>query len=359
MESGRTRKNSVVILAVVALLAGSLWAQQPSPASLRGRELTQLLDDSAALLQKTGSSEGVAFLERNRGRIQRGFPPEVYGLLLWMRSAAVAADFGAGATSTADRARLHEVVDRLDAHFRAVLAERERRLASPDRDNLARYAEANRQLGPPPPEERRVLFLGDSITDGWKLGEYFPGKPYVNRGISGQITGEMLGRMKADVLDLKPAAMVVLAGTNDLARGVALETIQNNLAMIGMLGRAAGIKVIFASILPVGGPQQVAARPPEKILLLNGWIKEHAQREAFTYLDYHSAMKDDKGLLQAELANDGLHPNEAGYKLMAPLAEVAIAEALRPARRGRVPARRDRAAPTARSDRAAPTARPK
>jgi lysophospholipase L1-like esterase len=234
-------------------------------------------------------------------------------------------------------AALRDQHTRLEVHFRALLDSKEQRLRSADRDNLRRYAEANQALGPPKPGESRVVFLGDSITDGWRLNEYFPGKPYVNRGIGGQITGEMLGRMKADVIDLKPAAMVVLGGTNDLARGVPLATIQNNLTMIADLAGAYGIKPILASILPIHdyhkdqdpNYEQSSRRPPSQILAMNQWIQNLCKLRGYTYLDYFSALVDDKGFLKADLAQDGLHPNAAGYRIMGPLAEAAIEKTLR------------------------------
>ena len=129
---------------------------------------------------------------------------------------------------------------------------KEAQLHNPDRDNLKRYAEANEKLGAPSPQKPRVVFLGDSITDGWRLNEYYGGdRDFVNRGISGQITGEMLGRMKADVIDLKPRLVLVLAGTNDLARGVPVNAIENNLSMIADLAEAHHIQPMFASLLPV------------------------------------------------------------------------------------------------------------
>ena len=140
---------------------------------------------------------------------------------------------------------------RLDSHFRALLDSKEARLANPDRDNLKRYAEDNRKLPPADPNKPRVVFFGDSITDFWHLNEYFPDRNFVNRGISGQITGEMLGRMKADVIDLRPSAVVILAGTNDLARGIPLTAIEDNLLTIADLCDTYKIKVIFASVLPV------------------------------------------------------------------------------------------------------------
>ena len=205
-----------------------------------------------------------------------------------------------------------------------------------DRDNLARYAEDNLRLGPPGPKENRVVFLGDSITDGWPLNQYFPGKPYINRGISGQITGQMLGRMKADVLDLKPRVVVVLGGTNDLARGVKVSVIQNNLAMIAALAEAHGVKPVMASILPISdyhkskNPdyERSRDRPPEAIRQLNDWTRRMCAEHGFVYLDYHSRVADAIGQLEAALSSDGLHPNSEGYKVMAPLAETAITKAL-------------------------------
>jgi lysophospholipase L1-like esterase len=232
---------------------------------------------------------------------------------------------------------LRAAVARADAHFRATLDRKDEQLRGSDRDNLARYAEANRELGQPGPNEKRVVFLGDSITDGWQINQYFPGASYINRGIGGQVTGQMLGRMKADVLDLKPAAVVVLAGTNDIARDVAVEAIKGNLSMIADLLAAYDIRPVFASILPVSDHhkdrnpdyERTPYRPPSTILELNQWIKEMCRRREFVYLDYFTAMVDDKGQLRAELADDGLHPNAEGYKVMTPLAHAAITEALK------------------------------
>jgi len=241
---------------------------------------------------------------------------------------------------------LRENHDRLEAHFRTLLESKEQQVRNSDRDNLKRYAEANGAVGAPKPGENRVVFLGDSITDGWRLNEYFSGKPYINRGIGGQITGEMLGRMKPDVIDLKPAAVVVLAGTNDIARGVSVATIRNNLTMIADLAEANRIKPIFASILPISDYHKEKdpsfarsrARPPATILELNRWLEGFCKQRGFTYADYFSATVDDRGFLKAELADDGLHPNAAGYRIMGPIAQAAIDRALAPApppKRGR------------------------
>ncbi len=205
-----------------------------------------------------------------------------------------------------------------------------------DYGQLARYRDANDELKPPAAGDNRIVFFGDSITDGWKLADYFPGKPYVNRGISGQTTPQMLVRFREDVLDLQPKAVVILAGTNDIAGNtgpMTLEQIEANYTSLAELAAANQVKVIFSSVLPVNNytPESqefFADRPPAKILELNRWLKNYCTAHGCIYLDYFSAMVDDKGLLKKELADDGLHPNVAGYKVMAPLAEAAISQAL-------------------------------
>ena len=228
---------------------------------------------------------------------------------------------------------LRDAVDRLDAHFRALLDLKEAQLRNPDRDNLTRYAETNEKLGAPSAQKPRVVFLGDSITDGWRLNEYYGSeRDFVNRGIGGQITGEMLGRMQADVINLKPRLVLVLAGINDLGRGVAVSAIENNLSMIADLAEVHHIEPMFASLLPVSdyhkdvNPQyaRTARLAPAKILELNGWLKNFCEQRHFPYVDYYSALVDKAGFLQADLADDGLHPNAKGYRLMAPVALAAI-----------------------------------
>jgi len=205
-----------------------------------------------------------------------------------------------------------------------------------DFGQLARYRDANAALKAPVADENRVVFFGDSITDIWKLEDYFPGKPYLNRGIGGQTTPQMLVRFRQDVIDLHPKAVVILAGTNDIAGNtgpMSLQTIEAVYASIAELARAHRIRVIFSSVLPVHNytPKSqdfYAQRSPQKILELNGWLKDYCAANGHLYLDYFSAMVDDKGLLKRDLADDGLHPNPAGFKIMAPLAEGAIAKAL-------------------------------
>ena len=209
-----------------------------------------------------------------------------------------------------------------------------------DWPNLGRYRDANSKVMPPTKGESRVVFMGDSITDSWKLAEYFPGKPFINRGISGQTTPQMLIRFRPDVIALKPKVVVILAGTNDLAGNTgptSMEAIEDNLRSMAELAMANGIRVVFASVLPISDHNKnrdgvaivrSTGRPPEKINAINKWMKSYAEQTKQIYLDYFSAMADEKGYLREELSNDGLHPNAKGYEIMKPLAEQAINAAL-------------------------------
>ncbi len=205
-----------------------------------------------------------------------------------------------------------------------------------DYGDLARYRDANAALKPPAPDENRVVFFGDSITDIWKLDESFPGKPYINRGIGGQTTSQMLVRFRQDVVDLQPKAVVILAATNDIAGNtgpISNQDIEANLASMAELARVHGIRLIVSSILPVNNytPESqdfFAQRPAERILALNSWLMDYCVKNHLMYLDYFSAMVDSKGLLKRDLANDGLHPNKAGFAIMAPLADKAIERTL-------------------------------
>jgi len=212
-----------------------------------------------------------------------------------------------------------------------------------DWPQLARYRDANRALARPAAGESRVVFMGDSITDAWpnpKYGEYFAtNKAYVGRGISGQTTPQMLIRFRPDVIDLNPRAVVILAGTNDIAGNtgpMSNEEIQASLMSMAELARAHKIRVVLSSILPVSnyhvvatlGPQ-TALRPMDRIRAINDWMKKYAAAEGHIYLDYFSSMTDQSGLLKAELSADDLHPNAQGYAIMAPLADAAIKQALR------------------------------
>jgi lysophospholipase L1-like esterase len=202
--------------------------------------------------------------------------------------------------------------------------------------NLHRYQDANTKVQPPEKGEERVVFMGDSITDGWgqKYGKFFTGKPYINRGISGQTTPQMLIRFREDVIALKPKAVVILAGTNDISGNTGpstLEMIENNFTSMAELAKANGIKVVLSSVMPVCDyiKPQTERRPNEKIIELNKWIKDYAEKHKLVYLDYYSAMLDDKQVLKQELTFDGLHPNDAGYEVMGPLAQEAVDKALK------------------------------
>lgn len=211
-----------------------------------------------------------------------------------------------------------------------------------DWGNVARYRDANRSLPPVAAGEARVVFMGDSITDAWpqpRFGEFFPGKPYVGRGISGQTSPQMLVRFRPDVIDLHPKVVVILAGTNDIAGNtgtITNEEIQGHLSSMAELSKLHGIRVVLSSILPVSayhtsptGTPQTTLRPMARIRAVNEWMKTYAAAEHHVYLDYFPAMADEAGMLREEFSADDLHPNAKGYAAMAPLAEAAIKQSLR------------------------------
>jgi lysophospholipase L1-like esterase len=207
--------------------------------------------------------------------------------------------------------------------------------------NLTRYRDANKALTAPAAAESRVVFMGDSITDAWvqpRFGAFFPGKPYVGRGISGQTTPQMLLRFRPDVIDLKPKAVVILAGTNDIAGNTGVmsdEEIEGNLQSMAELAKAHGIKVVFTSITPTAayhattGLPQTTTRPMSRIKAVNAWMKNYAAANGHVYVDYFTAMLDATGVMRTDLTADDLHPNAAGYAIMAPLAQAGIDKALR------------------------------
>jgi lysophospholipase L1-like esterase len=216
-----------------------------------------------------------------------------------------------------------------------------------DWPNIARYHDANASIKPPAKDEKRVVFMGDSITDAWvrpEYGGFFPGKPYIDRGISGQTTPQMLIRFRPDVIALQPKVVLILAGTNDLAGNtgpMTVEEIEGNLQSMSELAHDNKIRVVLASVLPVsnyghdrdGKPVDMRIkREPAKIIELNTWIKKYAAEHGDIYLDYFSATVDEHGLFKADLSEDGLHPNAKGYAVMSPLAESAIQQALKKAK---------------------------
>ena len=347
----RSQESGVRIAALIMGSAAVLLAQTPN-ALMTAAEVNQLCQRSTQLMEAGGVA--VADLQRAaapviesirqactelQARPGRGQP--TYVLMMNLRAYLALADavpkpFPFPEAARQQFAELRDDSTRLDSHFRALLDQKDANLVNPDRDNLKRYSDANLKLAATNPAKPRVVFFGDSITDLWRLNEYFPESDFVNRGIGGQITSQMLGRMKADVLDLHPEATVILAGTNDLARGIPLTAIENNYQMIADLAAAYKVKVIFASVLPVSdyhkdkNPafEMTMARPPVFIKALNGWLESLCSQRGYTYLNYFSAMVDNAGQLQQDLSDDGLHPNAKGYRVMAPLAAAAIDKAL-------------------------------
>ena len=205
-----------------------------------------------------------------------------------------------------------------------------------DWPQLGRYKAENASLGAVAPGEDRVVFYGDSITDAWgrrpDTGEFFPGKPYVNRGIGGQTTPQMVVRFRQDVINLHPRVVVILAGTNDIAGNtgpMTPEMTEDNFRSMVDLAKANGIRVIVASILPAADyPWKPGMAPAGKIKALNQWLSGYSIMHSVTYLDYYSAMADDNGGMKAGLSSDGVHPNAKGYAIMAPLAQAAIDKVL-------------------------------
>ena len=341
----------ILVTLILAALAPAIYSQ-PSPL-LPAQAESELFHRSLQLIESTSAAvPGLAraaapVLENARQalvNLENGTPGNsalIYDVLLNVRAYLSLADSLPKPYPFPEEAHkqfgeLRDSADRMESHFRATLVRNQRQLRNPDRDNLGRYADADAKLAKPLPDQKRIVFLGDSITDGWRLNEYFPGRDFVNRGISGQITGEMLGRMKADVVDIKPAAMLVLAGTNDIARGIPLATIENNLTMLADLADTYRIKPIFASVLPISdyhkdvNPryEMSKVRPPSAILELNRWLDAFCKQRHYGYVDYYSQMVDQAGYMKTDLADDGLHPNSAGYRVMGPLATAAIDHAV-------------------------------
>jgi acyl-CoA thioesterase-1 len=334
-----------------SFLAATVWAQTPT-ALLSNVEVNQLCQRSRQLMEAGGvavpdlARAAAPVIENvKQACIQIQLRPNAgqptYVFMMNVRAYLALADavpkpFPFPEAARLQFAELRDGSTRLDSHFRALLESKESQIQDGDRDNLARYGDANHKLPAPLPSKPRVVFLGDSITDLWRLNEYFPDRDFVNRGISGQITGQMLGRMKADVLDLHPSAVVILGGTNDLARDIPLTAIEDDYVMLAELATAAKIKVVFASLLPVSDAhtdvnpsyERTKTRPPVYIKALNEWLERYCGQHGYTFLNYFPALADAQGQFGAELSDDGLHPNSKGYRLMAPLAQQAVDKAL-------------------------------
>ena len=351
MRKGVRRQKSGVRIFVLLTIAAGLRAQAPD-ALLGAKDANQLCQRATQLMEAGGVAmpdlqrasapiienvrQACILLQERPGSAQATyvFMTNLHAYL--SLADAIPKPFPFPDAARAQFAELRDESTRLDSHFRALLDAKDAQLRTADRDDLQRYADANTKVPPPAASKPRVVFLGDSITDLWRLNEYFTDSDFINRGISAQITGQMLGRMKADVIDLHPAAVVILAGTNDLARQIPLTTIENNYLMLADLASLYKIKVIFASVTPVSdyhkdvnpAYEMTKTRPPIFIAALNEWIQKLCELRDYVYLNYYAAMVDHSGQMQSDLSDDGLHPNSKGYRVMAPLALEAIEKAL-------------------------------
>jgi lysophospholipase L1-like esterase len=349
-----TGARAIRVAGLIATLGMMAPAQTPE-AQMSAKDVNEMCQRATQLMEAGGVS--VPDLQRAAAPIienakqaciqlqaRPGFGQPTFIMMSNLRAYLSLADsvpkpFPFPETARRQFAELRDDSARLDAHFRALLDTKDAQLRSSDRDNLKRYDEANRKLPPADPAKSRVVFFGDSITDLWRLNEYFPDRDFINRGISGQITGEMLGRLKADVIDLHPEAMLFLGGTNDLARKIPLTTIENNYLMIADLASAYRIKIIFASVTPVSdyhkstnpSYERTTDRPPVFVNALNDWIAKLCAQRGYVFLNYHAALVDNKGQLKDDLSDDGLHPNSMGYRIMAPLALEAVQKSVKSA----------------------------
>jgi acyl-CoA thioesterase-1 len=349
------------LLPAALLPTGALWAQTNPSASTPGApmplaqkdveqlatRMLQLMESTAVAVPglirasepvKQNAEETLAAIERTPQN-----PALTYRFIYQLKAYLALADsfprpspFPAAADQ--QLAELREGLQRIQLHFEATLQTQTQTEQKRDSDpnDLKRYADADSKMLPPAAKVARVVFLGDSITDAWRLNEYFTGRDFVNRGIGGQTTIQMLARFRQDVAALNPKAVVVLGGTNDIAAGISVNQIEENLATIGDLAKSHGIKPIFASILPVSDYHKDAdphnemtpGRPPATILSINTWMRTYCQSEGFPYMDYYSVMVDSAGQLQTDLSDDGLHPNAKGYRVMSPVALEAIGRAV-------------------------------
>jgi lysophospholipase L1-like esterase len=215
---------------------------------------------------------------------------------------------------------LRDEQQHLDRHFQALLVREEVDSKAKEADpyNLKRYAAADSKELEPTPSLPRYVFLGDSATDLWRLNEYFQGKDFVNRGIAGQTTSQMLPRFLADVVALRPLAVIINAGSTDLAVGMTAISIDDNMVMMGDVAKAHSVQPLFTSVLPANG-DAAKTRTPDAIKKLNTWIRDYCIRENFIYIDYYTALADSKGMMKAEYTDDGVNPNGRGYRMMAPI----------------------------------------
>ena len=218
---------------------------------------------------------------------------------------------------------MRDELQRLDRHFQALLIRQQIDAHANDGDpyDLKRYAIADSKQ--PAATSPRYVFLGDSATDLWRLNEYFTGKDFINRGIAGQTTNQILARFLADVVALRPVGVIVLAGSSDIAAGMPASAIADILVMIGDVAKAHGVQPVFASLLPASG-EAAKTRTPQAIQKVNSWLRDYCIRENFIFIDYYTAMADSKGMMKPELSDDGVNPNARGYRVMSPLVLDAI-----------------------------------
>ncbi len=337
--------NSLLLL----LAAAGLWAQNnpdPKEAGQLAMRMLQLMESTAVAVpglirasepvrqNAEATVAAIGQMPRNAALTYQ-FINQIKAYLALSDSLPRPSPFPAAA----DRqyAELREGLQGIERQFETILETQNQVEQKHDSDpnSLKRYADADSKM-PPAGKLPRVVFLGDSITDAWRLNEYFTGRDFVNRGIGGQTTLQMIARFEQDVVSLSPKLVVVLGGTNDIAAGISVNQIEDNLTTIGDLAKAHGIKAVFASILPVSDYhkaddprfEMTLNRPPETIQAINNWMRGWCQSQGSTYVDYYSAMIDSAGRMQADLSDDGLHPNGKGYRVMSAVALEAIGRVL-------------------------------
>jgi lysophospholipase L1-like esterase len=349
------RSLSVALAAAVALIAQQSVQPIAPPAALLSRaDVLQLDTRIVQLVEATMvstpalSRAGAPLLEDARQSLLNLRPAPLsldasHRFLTSMRAYLALADvvpkpYPFPKTAQDQFTELRDSVVRLESHFAALMENGDRMLNGPDPDNLARYGDTNTRMPPLNPNKPRIVFMGDSITDNWRLNEYFPEQDFVNRGVSGQTTDQMLGRFEADVVRLHPSAVLISGGTNDIGRGVSVAAAQNNIRAMAELAQFNGIKVLIASVMPVSDYHKDAdpsfersrLRPPEQIRELNRWIQSYCGEKDFAFVNYYSEVVDAAGFLKPDLSDDGLHPNSRGYRIMAPVAQKAIENAAGP-----------------------------
>jgi lysophospholipase L1-like esterase len=345
-------------LTLTLLLTCALLAQTPAPPAGSGAALTQKATEELAtrmlqLIESTavvvpGLVRASEPIKQNAELTFTGMqrtpqnPALIYQFMNQVKAYLALADslprpYPFPAEADRQFSELREGLQRMQQHFEAILQVQNLTTQKRDADpnQLKRYADANTKLLPPG-KLPRVVFFGDSITDYWRLNEYFTGRDFVNRGIAGQTTLQMLGRFRPDVIALNPKAVVILAGTNDIAAGFSADQIETDLMEMVELARSHNIKPALASLLPVSDyhkdadptNERTPLRPPATILAINRWMEAWCRSEGLVYIDYYSPLVDSAGRLQSDVSDDGLHPNAKGYRIMSPIVLEAVGRVL-------------------------------